>query len=101
MFQFQQLFLVILISTLTILIIVFSVFVFRILQELRETLRKVNKILDDMGTISNSVARPVSGLSDLFSGIKSGMKVFEVIGKIAGKKDQDDESEAEESDDDE
>lgn len=85
MFEFQQLFLIILISTLTVLIIIFSVFVFRILQELRETLKKVNKILDDMGLISGSVARPISGLSDMLTGMKSGMRIFEIIGKMAGK----------------
>jgi len=90
MFEFQQFFLVILISTLTILVVIFSIYVFRILAELRETLRKVNKMLDDMGSITGSIAKPISGLSDMVSGLKSGVRVFDVIGKFVGKRHQDD-----------
>lgn len=100
MIDFQQFFLIILISTLTVLIVIFSIFVFKILQELRETLRKINKILDDMGTISSSVAQPVSNLGSLVEGLKSGMKVFEVIGSFMGKHAEDAEIAADEEDDD-
>ena len=101
MINFQQLFLTILISTLTVLIIIFSVYVFRILSELRQTLAKMNKILDDMGTISGSIAKPVAGLSDLVMGLKSGVKVFEAISRFAGKnKDEDEETDEEEKKDD-
>lgn len=86
MFEFQQVFLTTLIATLTVLIIIFSIFVFRILKEFRQTLQKVNKILDDASVISGSVVRPIAGISDLVSGLKSGMKVFEVISHIAGKR---------------
>lgn len=100
MINFQQLFLTILISTLTVLIIIFSVYVFRILNELRQTLAKMNKILDDMGTISGSIAKPVAGLSDLVMGLKSGVKVFEAISRFAGKnKDEDEEADEEEKKD--
>ncbi len=101
MIEFQQFFLIILISTLTILIVIFSIFVFRILQELRETIRKMNSILDDVGTISHSVAQPVANISNMMEGLKGGMKIFEMVGNIIGKKSAEDaEVEAEEEDDD-
>jgi len=99
MFEFQQLFLIILISTLTVLVVIFSIFVFRILQEFRDTLKKVNKILDDVGVISSSVSGPVSGLSDLVSGLRSGMRIFDVIAKVAHRDKDDDDDDEEESDD--
>jgi Zn-dependent protease len=95
MLQFQQLFLTILISVLTILIIVFSIFVFSILKEVRETIRKFNKILDDMGAISGSIAKPISGLAGIFEGIKTGFKAVETIGKFAGRKAETEEEEDE------
>lgn len=99
MIEFQQFFLIILISTLTVLIVIFSIFVFKILQELRDTLKKLNKVLDDLGVISNSIAQPVSNISGLMEGLKSGLKIFEVIGGLVGKKSAE-EAEIEEEDDD-
>lgn len=99
MINFQQVFLVILISTLTVLCVIFSIFVFRILQELRETLKKVNKMLDDMGTITGAIAKPVASLSEIASGFKSGLKIFDVIGRLAGKKFSEEDPEEEDEDD--
>ena len=76
MIEFQQLFLIILIFTLTVLLVIFSIFIFRILAEIRLTLVKFNKIMDDMGTISSSIAQPVSGL---VSGFRSGFKIFNLF----------------------
>ncbi len=101
MINFQQIFLVILISTLTVLCVIFSIFVFRILQELRQTLKKVNKMLDDMGAITGAISKPIVGLSEIATGFKSGLKIFEVIGRVAGKKHADSADEAEEDEDDE
>lgn len=98
MIEFQQFFLIILISTLTVLVVIFSIFVFRILQELRVTLVKINKILDDTGSITESIAKPIAGLSDVAQGLKSGFKVFEIFGRLAGRRKP--EAQAEESEDD-
>ncbi len=85
MIEFQQYFLVILISTLTVLVVIFSIFVFRILQEMRDTFHKMNKILDDMGAISGSIAQPISHLSGMLEGFKGGFKIFEIIGNLASR----------------
>ena len=54
-----------------------------ILQEVRQSLRKVNHILDDANRITESVADPVVSLSGFLSGLKDGAKI---IGMFTGKK---------------
>ena len=64
------LFLVIIV--LTILLIVLGVQVFFILKELRRTIAKTNKVLDEAGAITESVSGPLSSISSLAMGLKTG-----------------------------
>ena len=64
------LFLVIIV--LTVLLLVLGVQVFFILKELRRTVSKANKVLDDTGAITSSVSGPISTLSSLAMGLKAG-----------------------------
>lgn len=64
------LFLVIIV--LTILLVVLGIQVFFILRELRKTIEKANKILDDTSTITESVSGPIQSLSSLTMGLKTG-----------------------------
>lgn len=73
------LFLVIIV--LTILLIVLGIQVFFILRELRKTIEKANKILDDTGTITESVSGPISSLSSLAMGLKTGALVARLFEK--------------------
>jgi hypothetical protein len=76
------LFLVIIV--LAILLVVLGIQVFFILRELKQTISKANKVLDDTGVITESVSKPVSSLSTLISGIKTGATIASII---KGKKD--------------
>jgi hypothetical protein len=76
-----QLVLIIVIVTLTALLTVIGIQVFLILKEVRQSVIKMNKILDDAGLISESVSKPVSSLSGFLSGLKGGLKIFEVLEK--------------------
>ena len=83
------LFLVIII--LTILLIVLGIQVFFILRELRKTIDKANKILDDTGVITESVSKPISNFSSLTMGLKTGATIAKIIqgqGKHHNKKDE-------------
>lgn len=74
-----QLFLAGVILALVVMLSVISVQVYFILKEFRMTLSKVNKVLDDTGTISESVSKPINMISTAFMGIKGGsalMKMF-------------------------
>ncbi len=64
------LFLVIIV--LTLLLLVLGIQVFFILRELRQTLAKTNKVLDEAGQITESVSAPLSSISALAMGLKTG-----------------------------
>ena len=67
------------IVVLAILLVVLGVQVFFILKELKQTITKANKVLDDTGVITESVSKPVSSLSTLVMGIKTGATVAKLL----------------------
>ncbi|MFZ5365719.1 MAG: hypothetical protein ACOZBZ_00315 [Patescibacteria group bacterium] len=66
-----QILLIITVLVLTTILSIVGVEVFLILKEFRQSVRKMNKILDDTGIISESIAKPISGISDLATGLRS------------------------------
>ena len=83
------LFLVIII--LTVLLVVLGIQVFFILRELRKTINKANKVLDDTGVITESVSKPISSLSTLAMGLKTGAKIAKILQGEKHKKEKKDE----------
>ncbi|MBI2268026.1 MAG: hypothetical protein HYU80_01100 [Candidatus Blackburnbacteria bacterium] len=59
------------VTVLTGLLVGVGVQSFLILRDLRRTMAKFNKILDDVSVVSSSIARPVSGLAHLIDGLKN------------------------------
>lgn len=57
---------------LTILLLVLGTQVFFILKELKQTVSKANKVLDDTGVITESISKPISTLSSIGTGVKVG-----------------------------
>lgn len=64
-----QILLIAVVTVLTVLLTVIGVQVFFILKEIRRSIGKFNKMLDDAGTISESVARPIASLSSSITGV--------------------------------
>ncbi len=64
-----QLLLIAVVTVLTAVLTIIGVQVFFILREIRESVRKFNKMLDDAGMISESVARPIASLSNSITGV--------------------------------
>jgi len=81
--EITQILLVATVLVLTTILSIVGIEVFLILKEFRQSVRKINKILDDAGLISESVAKPISGLSDLASGLHS---LAEFIKAFVGEK---------------
>ncbi len=81
--EVTQILLVVTVLVLTTILSIVGFEVFLILKEFRQSVRKINKILDDAGLISESVAKPISGLSDLASGLRS---LAEFIKAFVGEK---------------
>ncbi|HYM65517.1 MAG TPA: hypothetical protein VES68_03485 [Candidatus Sulfotelmatobacter sp.] len=71
------LFLVIIV--LTVLLIILGIQVFFILKELRKTINKTNKILDDTSAITESVSGPISSFSSIAMGLKAGAKIAKIL----------------------
>ncbi|MEK7186246.1 MAG: hypothetical protein AAB675_02700 [Patescibacteria group bacterium] len=78
------LFLVIIV--LTILLLALGIQVFFILRELRQTINKANKVLDDTGIITESVSGPISNLSNMASGLKMGSIIASLLSRKKTKK---------------
>lgn len=66
---------------LTILLIILGIQVFFILRELRSTVAKANKVLDDTGMITESVSGPISTISAIASGVKTGVSIASLFKK--------------------
>ncbi len=81
-----QIVLIVVVIVLTVLLLVLGIQVFLILKELRKTVEKVNKVLDDAGTISESVATPVSNLSSILAGVKTGVSLLGLFTKKKKKR---------------
>lgn len=82
-----QVVLLIVIILLTALLIAVGVQVFFILKELRKTVKKANKILENTETITSSVSEPMSFVTGLLFSAKS----LDIIKKILGSKKKKDE----------
>lgn len=66
---------------LTILVLILGVQVFFILRELKQTVSKANKVLDDASVITGSVTGPISTLSTLATGMKTGSLIAGLLKK--------------------
>ncbi len=77
-------FVILLISIIvTAAILVIGYQVYQLLKDIRKSLHKMNRILDDTGDITESVKKPVSSLANLTSGIQAGIGIIE---KFANRK---------------
>jgi len=66
-----QLILLLVIITLTLLLVILGVQVFYILRDLRKTIKKTNKILENADAITEGIEGPISAISSLVLGAKA------------------------------
>lgn len=52
---------------------------FFILKEFKDTIAKLNKVLDDAGIISESVSTPIASLSTIVTGVKTGLSLASLL----------------------
>jgi len=86
MLTLSQIILVIVVTILSILLIIFSIYIFKILDEVKKTLVKTNSMMDDMKRITKSVADPIEHASEFITGLKKGAKLVELAGELISKK---------------
>lgn len=81
MLDTAQIVLLFVVIVLTLLLLVLGIQVFFILRELRKTLHKANKVLDDTSTITESVSGPIASVSTIMSGVKAGALIAGILKK--------------------
>ena len=91
MIDSAQTILFIVIIVLTIFLLVLGVQVFFILRDLRKTVSKANKVLDNTNVITQSVSAPISSLSSIAMGIKTGSSFISLFKKLIPGDDDGDE----------
>ena len=75
-----QIAIIIISSVLTVMLVFLGIQLFYILREIRRSIQKVNKMLDDAGKVSGSVSDGLVNMSGFINGLKAG------IGAIASLK---------------
>jgi phosphoglycerate-specific signal transduction histidine kinase len=85
MIDTTQILLIAVVTVLTALLTIIGVQVFFILKEIKKTIEKFNKMMDDMGLISESVARPIASLSNSITGVSGIAGLFGWLAKMKDK----------------
>lgn len=81
-----QALLVAVVIVLTVMLVVIGLQVFFILRDLRRTIDKANRVLDNTESITESVNAPVSSFSNLLMGVQSGKTVVSFLKRLKEKK---------------
>lgn len=63
-----QVLLIIVITVLSVVLVFIGVQVFLILREFQQSIKKVNKMLDDAGMVSEAIAKPIASISENITG---------------------------------
>ncbi len=87
-----QLVLLLIIVVLTVLLVVLGIQVFFILRELRKTINKTNKVLDNADSITENIEIPLSALSSLAGGLKAGsiIAIVKFVKSLLGRDEKED-----------
>lgn len=76
-----QIVIIIISCVLTFLIVIIGIQVFYILKEMRRSIQKVNKMLDDTGKVTGSVSDGIVNMSGFVNGLKAGISAISSLKK--------------------
>lgn len=71
--------LVLVIVLLSLNLVLVGVYIALILKEVRETIRKVNKLLDTSNNVAEAVSEPVIGASHALGALTTGAAAFNIV----------------------
>jgi cell shape-determining protein MreC len=80
-----QILIILVVGVLAFVLLILGVQIFFILREFKNTISKVNKVLDDTGVITESVATPVANLSNILTSVKAGAALLKLFQKKHAK----------------
>lgn len=81
-----QVVLLVVIIVVAAILIVIGVQIIGILKDAKETLKKTDLILEDVGFLTRSLARGSSTLTHLATSLESGMQLIGLVTKLVGSK---------------
>lgn len=81
-----QILLITVVVVLAVMLVVIGYQVFHILRELRKTIDKTNRVLDNTEEITESVNAPISSFSGLLMGLKNGATIAGFLKRLKEKK---------------
>jgi len=85
-----QIIIIISLVLITTTIVASGIWLIILFKELKITIHKTNNILDDAHSITSSVAKPVSSISEFVMGFKNGFSFFDKLFKKTNDKNKDD-----------
>lgn len=80
-----QITLIIVLTLLAINLIAVGIYVILVLKDFRETIRKANKVLDNVGDVTGVVSGPVSTLAGIISGFGQSVKAVKEISNLVDR----------------
>ncbi|MBI4039409.1 hypothetical protein HY388_01115 [Candidatus Daviesbacteria bacterium] len=86
MLDVTQILLVLVVMILTVMLVVIGIQVVFILKELKKSIDKLNRVLDNAEEITDNIGRPAMGVNGILgagvlAGIKEGLQLFKTIRK--------------------
>ncbi len=81
-----QIILLIVIVIVSIILIIIGIQIIGLLKDAKETLRKTDMILEDVGFLSRSLTRGSSTISHLFNSLESGLQLVGMVTKLVAPK---------------
>jgi len=79
--EITQIVIIVSLILITGIVIASGIWLILILKELKTTVIKANQILDDAQSITSSVAKPISSISEFVMGFKNGLGFFNKLFK--------------------
>ncbi len=86
-----QILLIVVVSALTVVLVIIGVQVFYLFREFRHSVEKVNKILDDAGTVSGAITKPIASLSSSLGSFSGLTGIFSWLLNLRKKKEKNNE----------
>jgi len=84
--------LLVIIALLTVNVLFVGVYIVLVLKEVRQTVLKLNRILDSFSAISNAIATPIAQAPGVVSAIVEGIKAAKSIQEVMSGKKEDKQS---------
>ncbi|MCX6725844.1 MAG: hypothetical protein NT052_00810 [Candidatus Shapirobacteria bacterium] len=84
-----QILLIVVVSALSVVLVIIGVQVFYLFREFRRSVEKVNKVLDDVGTVSSAITKPIASLSNSLGNFSGMAGIFSWLLSLKKKKERD------------